>query len=751
MVSGFTRRVKGVPTSPAACGAVLGLLAVFMVTAPAEAQTRERRAVTAYPVTTPIAIDGTLDETFYRTVQPASDFIQIEPQDGAPATEKTEMWIGFDRDTLYLSFRCWESRMDRVVAKEMRRDNSAIWGGDDVVVFYLDTFNDGRNGVQFVINSIGGRTDGQASNDGAYNGDFNMIWDVSTGRFDGGWIIETAVPFKSLRYQPGTDQVWGINVVRTNRWKNELSFLNPVPKERGQAGVHFSSVTGLLQGIVAPSGSRNLELKPYAISNATGRAVAGRGLQDDLAAEVGVDAKYGLTQNLTVDLTYNTDFAQVEADQQQVNLTRFSLFFPEKRDFFLENQGMFTFGGASNQSTADNVPILFYSRRIGLESGQAVPIRGGGRLTGRVGRYTLGLINIQTGEEPATSAQPTNFSVVRMRRDILRRSSVGLLLTGRTTTGTGLQNNAAYGVDGTFGFFQSLSLNTYWARTEDHLRAAPAGSGDRTSYRGQLDYNGDRYGVQLERLAVGDAFNPGVGFLRRADIRRSFGQARFSPRPRRNGVVRKYSWTGSVNYVENGAGRLETREREAEFGIDFQNADRLTATYTGTFEYLPRPFRIANRVTLPVGDYDFDTVRLAYNRANRQRVAGNLTAETGTFYNGRKTAFGLAAGRVNFSPRFSVEPTYSVNWVDLTEGQFTSQLFGSRMTFTSTPFMFTSALLQYNSDTHSLSTNVRFRWEYRPGSELFIVYNDERDTFARAFPDLTNRAFIIKINRLFRL
>ncbi|NOT25911.1 MAG: carbohydrate binding family 9 domain-containing protein [Acidobacteria bacterium] len=743
--------MKGVPTSPAACGAVLGLLAVFMVTTPAAAQTRERRAVTAYPVTTPITIDGTLNEAFYRTVQPASDFIQIEPQDGAPATEKTEMWIGFDRDTLYLSFRCWESRMDRVVAKEMRRDNSAIWGGDDVVVFYLDTFNDGRNGVQFVINSIGGRTDGQASNDGAYNGDFNMIWDVSTGRFDGGWIIETAVPFKSLRYQPGTDQLWGINVVRTNRWKNELSFLNPVPKERGQAGVHFSSVTGLLQGIVAPSGSRNLELKPYAISNATGRAVAGRGLQDDLAAEVGVDAKYGLTQNLTVDLTYNTDFAQVEADQQQVNLTRFSLFFPEKRDFFLENQGMFTFGGASNQSTADNVPILFYSRRIGLEGGQAVPIRGGGRLTGRVGRYTLGLINIQTGEEPATSAQPTNFSVVRMRRDILRRSSVGLLLTGRTTTGTGLQNNAAYGVDGTFGFFQSLSINTYWARTEDHLRAAPAGSGDRTSYRGQLDYNGDRYGVQLERLAVGDAFNPGVGFLRRSDIRRSFGQARFSPRPRRNGVVRKYSWTGSVNYVENGAGRLETREREAEFGIDFQNADRLTATYTGTFEYLPRPFRIANRVTLPVGDYDFDTVRLAYNRANRQRVAGNLTAETGTFYNGRKTAFGLAAGRVNFSPRFSVEPTYSVNWVDLTEGQFTSQLFGSRMTFTSTPFMFTSALLQYNSDTHSLSTNVRFRWEYRPGSELFIVYNDERDTFARAFPDLTNRAFIIKINRLFRL
>jgi hypothetical protein len=309
--------------------ALLAALAACVPATPAAAQTRERRSVTAYPVTAPIRVDGALDEQFYTAVMPASDFIQIEPQDGAPATEKTEMWIGFDRDMVYVTFRCYESRMDRVVAKELRRDNSAIWSGDDVVVFYLDTFNDGRNGFQFVINSIGGRGVGQAFNVGAYNGDFNLIWVVAIGRFDGGWTIETAVPFKSLRYQPGTEQVWGINVVRTNRWKNELSFLNPVPKERGQQGVHFSSVTGLLHGIVAPAGSKNLELKPYAISNATGQLDATRALRHVLTAEIGADAKYGVTQNLTADLTYNTDFAQVEADQQQVNLTRFSLFFPE--------------------------------------------------------------------------------------------------------------------------------------------------------------------------------------------------------------------------------------------------------------------------------------------------------------------------------------------------------------------------------------------------------------------------------------
>jgi hypothetical protein len=729
--------------------AILFLLAAWVHPAPAGAQSRERRSIVAYAVTTPISVDGALDEGFYRTVQPSADFIQIEPDDGAPATEKTEMWVGFDHDMVYLTFRCWESRMDQVVAKEMRRDNTAIWGGDDVVVFYLDTFNDGRNGFQFVINSIGGRGDGQASNDGAYNGDFNMIWDVATGRFDGGWIIEAAVPFKSLRYQPGAEQTWGINVVRTNRWKNELSFLNPVPKERGQQGVHYSSSTGLLHGIIAPAGSRNLELKPYAISNATGQVDAGRISRNDLTADVGIDAKYGVTQNLTADLTYNTDFAQVEADQQQVNLTRFSLFFPEKRDFFLENQGMFTFGGASNFN-AGNVPILFYSRRVGLERGLPVPIRGGGRLTGRVGRYTLGLIDIQTSDEPAASAQPTNFSVLRLRRDILRRSSVGLLMTGRAASGAGQQNNAAYGIDGTFGFFQSLSINTYWARTDDHLRPTAGTGGDRVSYRGQLDYNGDRYGAQLERLAVGDAFNPGVGYVRRTDMRRSFGLARFSPRPERNRVVRKYSWTGSVDYVENGAGRVETREHEAEFGIEFQNADRMATTYTATYEFLPRPFQITRGLTLPVGGYDFGTVRLAYNRANRQRIAGNLSIEHGTFYSGHKTALGVASGRVNVTPRFSVEPTYSLNKVDLAEGRFTSHLLGSRVTFTATPFMFTSALLQYNSETHSLSANVRLRWEYRPGSELFVVYNDERDTLTRAFPDVMNRAFIVKVNRLFR-
>ncbi len=695
----------------------------------------------------PLRIDGRLDEALYTTVPAISDFVQMEPEEGAPATERTELWIAFDGDTFYVSFRCWESQPERVVAKEMRRDHGTIWSGDDNVSFFLDTFYDRRNGFTFTVNSLGGRQDGQTFNELQWNGDWNAIWDVRTGRFEGGWIVETAIPFKSLRYRPGEDQIWGFNAYRTNRWKNELSFLTAVPKARGQSALQHASLAAQLVGITVPSGSKNLEIKPYVISNATSQAAADGRISDDIAADLGVDVKYGITQNLTADFTYNTDFAQVEADLQQVNLTRFSLFFPEKREFFLENAGMFQFGGATGSGFggAAEVPILFYSRRIGLERGRAVPIDAGGRLTGRVGRYTLGLLTIQSGDDETAQVRTTDFSVIRLRRDILRRSSVGLMATGRNETQGRTGDNLAYGVDGTFAFFTDLTIQTYWARTK-----TTGLTGEDTSYRAQFDYAGDRYGVQMERLVVGDDFNPGIGFVRRDDMRRSTGRLRFSPRPRANTVVRRYFFLGALAYAEDGAGALETRDRDAEFAVEFQNGDRFRVNYNGQYEFLPAPFPIAPGVTVPAGGYRYQNVNVGFNRAARQRISGSVSAEYGTFYNGHKTAIDVNNGRVNLSPHFSLEPTYSVNWVSLLEGSFTTHLVGSRVTWTITPLMFTSALLQLNSSTHALSANVRLRWEYRPGSELFVVFNEERDTRTRSFPNLANRALIVKVNRLFR-
>ena len=706
-----------------------------------------RATVRAVRVDTPIRLDGALDEAVYITVPSITGFIQIEPAEGAPATDRTDAWILFDREHLYVTFRCWEDRPDRIVANEMRRDSPNIFQNDYISIF-LDTFYDRRNAFNFTVTPIGGRVDAQITNERQANDDWNTVWDFAVGRFAGGWTVEVAIPFKSLRYRPGRAQIWGINLDRRSAFKNELAFLTPIPQAFGSARAFMQmSYAATLVGLEVPAGSKNLELKPYVVSDLSTDRTATPRVSNDVGADIGVDLKYGVTQNLTADLTYNTDFAQVEADEQQVNLTRFSLFFPEKREFFLENQGTFAFGGASSGMGANtsDTPILFYSRRIGLSGGLIVPIDAGGRLTGRVGRFNLGLLNIQTDEEPSAGQPATNFSVLRLKRDILRRSSVGVMYTGRSVAEHGGGRNDAYGVDATFTFWDNLQFATYWARTR-----TPGVTGDDTSHRVQMDYAGDRYGVQLERLVIGARFQPQMGFVRRADMRRQFGQLRFSPRPRQSRLVRKLFWIGSLDYIENGGGQLETREWTGEFAIDFHSSDRLSVTYGHTYEFLPQPFPIASGVTLPSGRYAFAAVRAAYNSAPRRRLAANIAVESGTFYSGRKTTVSASRGRVKLSPRFSVEPTVSVNWVDLPEGAFTTKLVGSRVTYTMTPRMFVSTLLQFNSGTNTVAANLRLRWEYRPGSELFVVYNEQRDTLGPRLAALSNRALILKINRLVR-
>ena len=708
-----------------------------------------RVTVRAVRVSEPLRIDGALDERVYRDVSPASGFIQREPLENVPATELTDVWVFFDGDHVYISARCWDSAPEsRWVANDMRRDGTNV-GQGDVVVFLLDTFYDRRNGVVLTINPIGGRLDGQMTDERNYNGDWNPIWDLSVGRFEGGWTVETAIPFKSLRYRPGRAQVWGFNAQRNVRWKNENSTLRFVPAARGLGALMQASLAATLVGLEAPGDSRSLEIKPYAIADLTSDPV--RDLSNDPGGDIGVDVKYGVTQNLVADVTINTDFAQVEADEQQVNLTRFSLFFPEKREFFLENQGLFDFGGARSVPRGGggggNVPIMFYSRQIGLTQGQEVPIDVGGRLTGRVGKFSLGLLNIQTGDAPEAGAMATSFSVVRLRRDLLRRSSIGALFTGRSVSTVGTGSNEAYGLDGVFAFYDNLNINTYWAKT-----TTPGLREDDLSYRGQLDYNGDRYGVQLERLVVGDNFNPEVGFLRRDDFERSAGAFRFSPRPRSIALIRKLSWEGRLDYVTDRTGVLETRDAQGQFGIEFENGDQFNTAYTRSYEFLERPFPIAPGVTIPIGGYRFRFVTVSLALGPQRRLSGNVFVQHGGFFSGDRTSASYR-GRLELTPQLSFEPSLSFNRVALPEGRFTTHLVTTRTTYTVTPLMFMSALVQYNSSNDSLSTNLRLRWEYSPGSELFVVYNEDRDTDP-LLPDRTtelrNRAFVVKVNRLFR-
>ena len=704
--------------------------------------------IRAVRILQPVRVDGVLDETVYSAIESISGFTQIEPENGAPASQQAQIWFLFDDTAVYVSARFWESDLDRMVATEMRHDAVVAYAQNELINVSFDTFYDRRNGYSFFVNPLGGHGEGQISDEAQFNSDWNGIWESAVGRFGDGWTIEMAIPFKTLRYQLDDSQAWGFQVLRNNRWKNELAFLAPVDPARGSAGFMLASSWATVVGIEVPPPAMNLDIKPYATSDLTSDRSASSPVTNAADADFGLDVKYGVTDSVVADFTYNTDFAQVEADEQQINLTRFNLFFPEKREFFLENQGTFAFGGAGAGpfGGGGETPVLFYSRRIGLSGSREVPIQAGGRLTGRVGAFTLGVLNIRSDDATVVSdARATNFTVARLRRDVLRRSAVGLIATNRSVAENGVGSSQTYGVDGTFAFFTNLSIDTYWARTQTSGLA-----GDDVSYRGQLDYNGDRYGAQLEHLLVGDNFNPEVGFLRRDDMRKSSAQFRFSPRPAQPSVVRKYSWVGLGTYIEDTRGRVETREARGEFGIEFQSSDRISVSYTGAYEFLPRPFGIAPDVVIPVGGYDFSFLNVRVNFGQHRPVYGSASVEHGSFFDGDRTTLSVRQGRVTLTPRFSLEPSFSINRVELPAGSFTTTLVGSRVTYTMTPLMFASALLQYNSSSETIGANVRLRWEYLPGSELFVVYNEQRDTLARSFPGLTNRALIIKVNRLFR-
>ena len=722
-----------------------------------EVVSRDRQGqatVRATRLRAPLQIDGRLDEPVYETVQSITDFIQQLPDEGALGSERTEAWVLFDDDSIYISARCYDTAPpSEWVANEMRRDVIQLRQNDSFSLM-LDTFYDRRNGLAFLVTPIGGFSDFAISNEGGrVNTDWNTIWDSRTARFDGGWTVEIQIPFKSLRYRPTSTQVWGIQLRRIIRRRTEASYLTPLPisAARGNsviAGLWRVSQAGSLVGIEVPSGSRKIEIKPYGIGGVTTDIDADSPTRNALDGQFGLDVKYGVTQNLTADFTYSTDFAQVEVDEQRVNLTRFSLFFPEKREFFLEARGNFDFARGAGLGGA-GAPTLFFSRRIGLQGGDVVPILAGGRLTGKIGAFDVGALNIQTGNELLSGAQTTNFTVLRVKRDILRRSTIGGIFTNRSVSLLGDGSNQVYGIDGRLAFFDDVTLLGYVARTRTADRP-----GRDASYLAQFDYAGDRYGVNLAHLVIEDNFNPEIGFMRRDNIRRTTASGRFSPRPSSIDWVRRFSLSAGLDYTQSADDRvLETRQQDVAFEVQLENSDRFTVSATDRYELLRQPFTIAPGVTVPVGGYGFRSVLVGYAFGQQRPVSGSIAVGTGELWNGDITVVELGRGRVEVTPQLSVEPSLSLNWVELPEGNFATSLSRVRVSYTVSPRMFFSGLLQHNSSGNTFSTNVRLRWEYSPGSELFVVYTEDRDTdpfLPDRRTDLRNRGFVVKMNRLFR-
>jgi hypothetical protein len=714
----------------------------------AQVQTRTVNAegrvmIHASRVTQPMTIDGRMDEEVYTAVQPITDFIQQTPNEGEPSSERGEAWILFDDNNIYVTCRCWHARPDRIVANDMRRDSRNLSSHDHIAIL-LDTFNDGRAGLLFSVTAAGGIRDGTLT-EGSIAVDWNPVYEVQTSRFDGGWIAEMAIPFKTLRYKDTRDQTWGLLLRRRIASRNETDFITRI----SPSVQNLLSSSAALVGIEAPPPSRNLEIKPYVISRLTTDLTTNPTVRNDLEPDAGLDVKYSVTKSLTADFTYNTDFAQVEADDAQVNLTRFNLVFPEKREFFLEGAGIFDFGspGGDNLGSGD-APTIFYSRRIGLSDARVVPVIAGGRLTGKAGPWTIGAFNMETDDDESSGARRTNFGVFRLRHDILRRSTVGGIYERRSVSTIGPGDNQLWGLDTNLAFYQNVFINGYYAQTRTEGRIGEKTSDD-IAYRTLFNYTADRYGLGIDRMVVGDNFNPEVGFLRREKFRRNFARARFSPRPNRHPYVRKWTTQGDLEYITNNQNELESRNVNGLFRVEFNNSDSVSAQYLRLYEFLDAPFTVSRGVRIPIGGYEFDNFIVSYTGGSQRRVNGTVSYENGDFYNGTKETFSYR-GRFDISSQLGIEPNISLNWIDLPNGSFTNSVISGRATFTMTPRSFVAALVQYSSSNSSVSTNLRFRWEYQPGSELFVVYTEGRTTLPPQGTDLENRGFVVKINRLFR-
>ncbi len=468
-----------------------------------------RLQITAARATTDVHLDGVLDDEVWLRAKPVGQFVQSEPQDGQPATERTEVRMAFDGSTLYIAASCFDES-GTLVINDIRKDFKA--GEQDSFEIVIDTFADRRNGYMFITNPAGAKSDQQVASEGRENNaSWDAVWNVKTSRSADGWTAEIAIPFRTIRFAPGQTDVWGINFSRRIRRKNEVDFWAPVPRAYNLSRI---SLAGNLFGLPDVSPGRNLRIKPYALASAL-RNVGGSSFDTD--PEVGLDVKYGVTSALTLDATVNPDFAQAEADEQQVNLSQFSQFFPEKRDFFLENSGIFYVGDAARNNRVNPAPtpdedlLLFFSRRIGLtERGLPIPIIAGGRLTGRALGLSLGLLNVQTDNLAAGKIEANNYTVARARRNLGRANDVGVLFMQRQSTDASGNYNRAYGADWNLRFFGKLDWSSYALATD-----TPGKDGGQYAWRTSGNWEGNFFHGKAGLMEVGDGFQSDLSYYRR--------------------------------------------------------------------------------------------------------------------------------------------------------------------------------------------------------------------------------------------
>ena len=709
----------------------------------------DERVLIAEPLDTKehITLDGSLSEPVWQRAAPASDFRQQEPGEGALPSEPTEVRVAYSATTLYLGVLLFDSDPSGIKGYQRQRD--AGLGSDDRFMWILDTFRDGRSGYFFEINPaglmgdgllrVGGGGGGFGRFGGGANKSWDGIWEARVTRHDRGWTAEIAIPFRTLNFDNAASE-WGINFQRTIRRKNEELLWSGWRRTEGL----FRPVSaGRLIGLRDLSQGVGLEARPYL--SGTHRVLDGRGVA---TGDIGVDLGYSITPSLRAAFTINTDFAETEVDDRQVNLTRFPLFFPERRQFFLEGSSMYQFAGANGVNP-------FFSRRIGLADGEPVPILYGTRLGGQAGAMEVGALHIRTGAHGETPAE--HFTVARVKRNVFAQSSVGAIYTRRASDGgntLGLPDRHTVGVDldlytSRFLGSRNLQFEAFYVWHTDNVPLRETSLGDRSARGFRLNYPNDIWEAHVSFREFGEEFDPAVGFTPRNGFRRIQPQISWNPRPSWWPAVRQLEFQGRLEYLTDLHGMLETRDIGfTPIGARFQSGDNFGVNAGNRFERLTEPFEIADGIVLPAGEYSFSDVRMDVRTANQRPVSMNVELSAGTFWSGRIRGWQIGvdarpSGAVSFGGNVERQD------VSLPQGAFATTVTRVNANWYPSPWASVTSRVQYDDVSERAGLNLRLRWIVRPGSDLYFVYTHDWQELDGRLRTLT-RGATSKVNYTYR-
>jgi hypothetical protein len=709
-------------------------------------------AITASRTAEPPTVDGDiLGDPAWRAALPVSSFWQERPDEGQPSSERTEVRIVYTADTLYVGVVCFDRDPNAIIVSDSRRD--APLEETDSFQIIFDTYRDQLNGFVFGTNPAGIEYDGQVTNEGqgggglgggqrqqlGAGGGFNLNWDgaweVKTRTAETGWSAEFAIPFRTLRFPSGTDQAWGVNFQRNIRRRNERSFWAPISR---QYNLYRLSLAGSLTGLQTPV-IRNLKATPYVLGNVVESGP--RPVNADLLGDAGLDIKYSLTPSLALDATANTDFAQVEVDDQQVNLDRFNLFYPEKRPFFLENAGFFTVGNPGEVE-------LFFSRRIGIgPDNEQITILGGGRVSGKAGKYNVGILNMQTDDYKDVIAGD-NFTVARVSRDLPNRSSIGGLFVNRQQAWHPSDGhyNRTFAVDGKLGAGQSTVVSGFLAKTQ-----TPGEDEDDYAFNVRTRTSVPRFDFEAGYQEVAQRFNPEVGFLSRRGYRKPDVRLMTRWRPSDFMSIQELRPHTSYRAFVGYDGFLESSFWHIDNHWVFRNSYEVHTGANITHEGVRTPFEIYPGVFVPPGSYDEAEAQLVLMTNQGAPVSLNVQSFIGGFFGGNRVTISPTL-RMRAGDTLTTEIAYQRNDVNLPWGDFTTNLLRTRVSYTFSTHAYVQGLVQYNDRADLWSMNFRFGWLQAANTGLFIVYTDTHGLYD-LYPDpvRTDRSLVIKYSRMFDL